>query len=270
MLVRFISGIVGAALVILVVLSEKIVLNITVSVVSILTLVEVYRAVGLNKHILLEMISYLLAICFTFGEVMGSNYIALIITLYIFAIMICYLIYHKTLRLVDLSKMFFLTVYICYFYANIVFIRKMPEGQFLIWPVLIGSFVTDTFAYLFGVMLGKHKLCPEISPKKTIEGAVFGVIGCIFAFFIYGQVMQNFFQFNVNYLLLLVLGFLASIAAQVGDLSASVIKRQYELKDFGTLIPGHGGMFDRSDSLIFVAPVVFLYLSYFSNLVIWR
>ena len=270
MLVRFISGIISAILVVAVFLSDKIVINIVVSVVGILTLIEAYRAIGLNKYRLLEILGFSLAVSLTFGEVTGVSYVALIITLYIFAIMSAFLIYHKMLRLEELSQMFFLTIYISYFYANIVFVRKMPNGEFLVWLILIGAFVTDTFAYLIGVTFGKHKLCPEISPKKTVEGAIAGVVGSVLGYLFFGLIMQNICQYHVNYLLLLPLGILASIAAQIGDLFASIIKRQHNLKDFGTLIPGHGGVFDRCDSLLFVAPVVFLYLSYFGNLIIWR
>lgn len=270
MLIRFISGIISALLVIAVVLSDKIVINIVVSVVGILTLVEAYKAIGFSKFKALEILGFLLAISLTFGEVTGTSYVALIITLYIFAIMSAFLIYHKSLRLEDLSQMFFLTIYISYFYANIVFVRKMPDGEFLIWLILIGAFVTDTFAYLFGVTFGKNKLCPEISPKKTVEGAIAGIISSTLGYLLFGIVLQYFFHYQVNYFILLPLGIFASIAAQIGDLFASIIKRQHSLKDFGTLIPGHGGVFDRCDSLLFVSPVVFLYLSYFGNLIIWR
>jgi phosphatidate cytidylyltransferase len=270
MLIRFISGIVCTVLVVLVVLSEKIMTNITVSLVSILSLFEVYKAVNLGKYRVHQLFGIFMAVCFNFSDLIGETNVLSVITIYIFILFVYYLINHKSTNLNELSKMFFVTVYISYFFSHIVFVRKMPDGQFLVWLVLIGAYITDTFAYLFGILFGKHKLCPQISPKKTMEGAVAGVIGCVTGYVIFGFIMQNFFEYYVNFAGLILLGFIASIAAQIGDLHASVIKRQYNLKDFGTLIPGHGGMFDRTDSLLFVAPVVYICLSYFNIPVIWN
>ena len=124
--------------------------------------------------------------------------------------------------------------------------------------------MTDTYAYIGGMLIGKNKLT-SISPKKTIEGAVGGLLGGGLSFILFGYIINTFFsQFlngmSISYPLIFLLGILVSVVSQIGDLVASSIKRQHEIKDFGNLFPGHGGMLDRCDSIILVAPMVFLFL----------
>lgn len=134
---------------------------------------------------------------------------------------------------------------------HIVLIDHNGYGA-IIWLVFLAAFGTDIMAYFTGMALGKHKLCPNLSPKKSVEGAVGGVVGsvilcAIFAYFVDpGQMV-----------LCLAIGFFGSIVAQLGDLSASAFKRQMGIKDYGKLIPGHGGILDRFDSVFFTGPMVY-------------
>ena len=139
------------------------------------------------------------------------------------------------------------------------------HGIFFILLAAFGAWMTDVFAFFVGSFLGKHKLCPKISPKKTIEGAIGGVLGCVLASIILYAVFVNFVfkTENVNYLAVALMSAFLSIISMCGDLTASVIKRNFEIKDFGKLIPGHGGILDRIDSLLFVLPAVVLYLLIF-------
>lgn len=139
------------------------------------------------------------------------------------------------------------------------------HGLFLILFAMFCAWMTDVFAYFVGSFLGKHKLCPNISPKKTVEGAVGGVIGCVVATVILYAVFTNLIfetQTN-NYLGIVLMTIFLSIISMCGDLTASVIKRNFDIKDFGKLIPGHGGIIDRFDSLIFVLVALYAVLNIF-------
>ena len=138
-----------------------------------------------------------------------------------------------------------------------IMLNNMPNRKFL-WLVYIISFGTDTFAYFAGVFFGKHKLCPNVSPKKTIEGAIGGILGCL------GLTIAYFKFFGINIsIYTIIFSIFVSAFSMVGDLLASKIKREYDVKDFGSILPGHGGILDRFDSLLFVAPVVYYFVSYF-------
>jgi phosphatidate cytidylyltransferase len=144
----------------------------------------------------------------------------------------------------------------------------MAGGKYIYLLIFLGAWVCDTFAYFTGKFLGKHKLIPEISPKKTIEGSIGGIVFTIGAFVLYGFIVNKNFgdEIKLSYILLVVLGLASSIISQVGDLVASAVKRQYDIKDYGKLFPGHGGVLDRFDSVMLVAPityVIFLIASFF-------
>ena len=131
--------------------------------------------------------------------------------------------------------------------------------------------MTDSCAYFTGKAIGGRKLCPTISPKKTVSGAIGGVIGCGLSFILFGVIVNLFFSRHLNgnqlsLWLLFVLGLVSAVISEIGDLVASMIKRQYNIKDFGTLLPGHGGILDRCDSIILVAPTIFLFLIQFGIL----
>ena len=138
-------------------------------------------------------------------------------------------------------------------------------GQYAYILIFIGAWATDTGAYFVGVLFGKHKLIPAVSPKKTVEGALGGILGCVFGFVVYGLILNFFFDVKVNYLPLVLLAILVAIVSQIGDLIASYLKRESGIKDFGTIFPGHGGIMDRFDSIIAVAPVIYGSMLLISN-----
>jgi phosphatidate cytidylyltransferase len=142
-------------------------------------------------------------------------------------------------------------VYIPFFTYHMVLI-DMTEYSLFIWIVVIAAFGSDIFAYFTGYFLGKHKMAPNLSPKKTIEGAVGGLIGSSLLAWLFGFIFMREMA-----LVCLVLGLVGGAAGMAGDLTASMFKRKMGIKDYGTLIPGHGGIMDRFDSVIFVAPVVY-------------
>ncbi|OQB14232.1 MAG: Phosphatidate cytidylyltransferase [Firmicutes bacterium ADurb.Bin193] len=258
---RVISGVVGVGVLIAVLLSDKIIVNIGMALVSFIALLEMYEAAGLERYLPLKLLGLAASFAFTFAYSWDNKLLMPVIYFYTLALFAMYMKKDSGLKLHDISKMFFLTIFICFFMVHIVFIRKLNDGEFLIWTLFIGAFLTDTFAYLTGRTLGRHKLCPRISPKKTVEGAIGGFVGSTAGMLLYGLIIERFFDLGVNYANMVFLGLACSAAAQFGDLAASAIKRQYNIKDYGNLMPGHGGVMDRFDSVIFTAPVVYLIAS---------
>lgn len=149
-------------------------------------------------------------------------------------------------------------VYVVLFLSYLYQIRVLQEGGFLIVLVFLASWGSDTMAYCAGRLFGRHKMTPVLSPKKTIEGAVGGVAGAVLLGIIYACIVKD--QMHVDYdpmLLFPVICFFGAILSMVGDLAASAIKRNREIKDYSHLIPGHGGILDRFDSIMFTAPAVY-------------
>lgn len=132
--------------------------------------------------------------------------------------------------------------------------REISHSQFFMIMAFGAAIVTDTFAYFTGMLFGKHKLAPDISPKKTVEGAVGGVVFCTAAVAVFGYLVQNNYHLNIKLYLYIILGFVLSVLAQLGDLTASKVKRKFGIKDYGKIMGPHGGAIDRLDSILFVAP----------------
>ena len=146
------------------------------------------------------------------------------------------------------------------FFSLVVRIRLLPHGEFLVLFPFMMAWATDTGAYFAGTLLGRHKLCEKISPKKTIEGAIGGVIVCGAFTFAYIKIMEACFAMQFNYLTIILGALVLSCLGQIGDLSFSIIKREYNIKDYGNCIPGHGGALDRLDSTIFTIPASYILL----------
>ena len=140
--------------------------------------------------------------------------------------------------------------------SSLIRILMMEQGRAYILIPFVLAFLADIGGYFAGSFLGKHKLCPNISPKKTVEGLVGGLLASVLGMLIYCLILQLGFGFKVNYLLVLVYGLVGALAGVFGDLTFSVVKRQTDIKDYGNVFPGHGGILDRFDSVIVVAPLV--------------
>ena len=150
-------------------------------------------------------------------------------------------------------------VYVVFFSFHVMLVDE-SVASILVWVIVLGAFGTDIFAYFAGVFLGKHKLCPEISPKKTVEGSIGGILGSTIISGLFGQLV-----FPQHLAGCIVMGFLGSFFAQCGDLIASSFKRKMGIKDYGNLIPGHGGILDRFDSVVLTAPFIYYYVVLFIN-----
>lgn len=153
--------------------------------------------------------------------------------------------------MVTLTGMF----YVVFFSFHITLIDQMEGYSILIWLVFITAFGTDIFAYFTGVALGKHKLCPKISPKKSIEGSIGGILGSTVLSVLFGVFFAKEYLIHC-----IVIGIIGGVISQFGDLTASIFKRKMGIKDYGKLIPGHGGIMDRFDSVLFTGPMVYYYI----------
>lgn len=166
--------------------------------------------------------------------------------------------------LLNSSLSFLGIVYVGWLSAHLLYLRDLPGGFFYVILVLLATWANDTGAYFIGMNFGKRKLCPKISPNKTVEGALGGLVSTLIITFLTGIWINKLLpQFSFSAVHLLFLGVLVSLAAQFGDLVESLFKRDAGLKDSSNLIPGHGGILDRFDSLLFAAPVVYYYLRVF-------
>lgn len=151
---------------------------------------------------------------------------------------------------------FFAGVILPFFLASFVRLSLQPEGDYVVLLPFAAAFSSDAVALFVGSAFGRRKLAPSLSPKKTVEGAVGGLVGGVVVLMLYGLVVQVFFFCQINYFYLAIYGLLGSVIAQFGDLAFSYIKRECGLKDYGTIFPGHGGVLDRFDSVIFCAPLL--------------
>ena len=162
----------------------------------------------------------------------------------------------KNIPAKDIAICFFAIIFIAVSFASIIITRRSENGDILYLLIFIGAWTSDTFAYFTGRLLGRHKLAPVISPKKTIEGAVGGVIFCALAFVLYGFIISNIKDMQPDYILLGVTGLAISVISILGDLAMSAIKRYYGVKDYGAIFPGHGGVLDRFDSVMAAALLI--------------
>lgn len=160
----------------------------------------------------------------------------------------------------QISGLVFAALIIPLLFSSLVKLATLEDGRFYVLLPFIIAFTSDGGAYFTGVFFGKHKLAPHVSPKKTVEGSIGGIVSCIAFCVIYGLVLGFTGLFEINYILLALYGFIGSVISQLGDLSFSLLKRGFGIKDYGRLIPGHGGVLDRFDSIIFTAPAVELML----------
>ncbi len=188
-----------------------------------------------------------------------------LVSLYIFAVAV---FANKSVKITDAGLLVAAVIYIIGAFSAIVYIHDyIYLGECIYLLTFICSWMTDIFAYFTGKFLGKHKLIPAVSPKKTVEGAVGGVVFCVIALFAFGFIVDNYVDnmgiISANYAVLLISGLFLSIVSQIGDLIMSLIKRHYGIKDYGWIFPGHGGILDRFDSVMAVSLVLAVICTYF-------
>ena len=142
--------------------------------------------------------------------------------------------------------------------STLVGLRNMQEGRLIVLIPVISAFITDGGAYFSGVFFGKHKAFPRVSPNKTIEGCIGGLVAGMLAMAAYGVILNYSTPLRINFPSLILCGLIGAVFTELGDLAFSLIKREYEIKDYGRILPGHGGLLDRFDSMVFTAPAIYL------------
>ena len=238
------------------------------SVVAILSLIatyEYFKAFKNAGHNPISWIGYLGCLTiFLMGGIIPEEYKILLIKIVVPLGLISaftYMILGKVKRtIIDVAITIFSLLYIPFLFSFIKLILDMEYGRFFILYVLCGAFISDTFAFLVGSKLGKTKLAPDISPNKTVEGSIGGIVGVIIFYIIITVIGKEVLFININVFYWVLVGIAAAVAGQFGDLTASAIKRYCKIKDFGNIMPGHGGILDRFDSLMFVAPIVYIFI----------
>ncbi len=261
---RILTGVISAIVFIAVLLLPPIVFTVALGIVGLVMLYECYMATKPPKKV--KYVGYLCAILLmisTYGalklpQLLNWEYIMAILLIFtILSHMILVVKEHSNVKYSEVLANGFLTLYIT-ISVICIFLIKESHNTLTMLLVFICAWGTDTFAYFGGRFFGKHKLIEHVSPKKTVEGAIAGVIGSLVLCALYSYFIYNT---DITYLLKgAIIGALGSILSQVGDLSASAIKRDAQIKDFGTIFPGHGGFLDRFDSVIFIAPVICMML----------
>ena len=259
------AGILVAALLIVTFATEW-VFTLAVCVACFIVLHEIMVTFKQETKLSIVIIDYIFACLYMVSGFLrmetGNQVIYMITIFFVMTLLVFSVIDHKEINFNDVCASVFLVIYSVVFLIHLSFIRHMENGLALVFLAFIGAFLPDTSAYFAGNLFGKHKLIEAVSPNKTIEGAVGAVIGSVVAFAVYGGILIAL-GYSVHFLRLMLLSLICGVVAQLGDLSASVMKRAYKAKDFGKLIPGHGGLVDRIDSLIFVTPVVYYFVTYF-------
>lgn len=259
---RYIGALVLAPLLIFVFLGG-LSLKLFTIVLSACGLYEFYHALSTKEIKSIPIISYSLLIIYyifnnNFEFMMYILVIAIVLSLIIPIIDLKY-------SFMDIAVTFLGFIYVVILFSFIPLVNSKLYGEYFVWLIFIGSWLSDTLAYYFGRYFGKHKLSPKVSPKKTIEGSIGGFLGGTLGCGIFGILITNYIP-EISIIHFFLIGALCGIMGQFGDLVASSIKRYVGLKDYSSLIPGHGGILDRFDSILFNAVVVFYYLTFIVKL----
>ena len=245
---RLISGIVLVAIALVVIITGGNVLLSVMGIISLIGMFELYRVFQMEKS-LAAVVGYLAAIAFylnlyfgffTDPMILPMLFLILLLAVYVFS-------YPK---------------YVAMMLSFIYQTRMLDGGEYLVWLIFLCSWGSDTCAYCVGMLFGKHKMSPVLSPKKSVEGAVGGVVGAALLTALYVSIFRSQLGITITEVWLLAgVSAIGALISMVGDLAASAIKRNYDIKDYGKLIPGHGGILDRFDSVIITAPIIFFLAS---------
>lgn len=250
---RIISAIIAIPILLFFLLQRGIYLHIGMGIVSIIALTEIYNCFNKSGYKPIYHVGFIISALMIYFMDFKLTLILLVISIiYSTGVII---LKNDKYSIKDLIITNYGILYTIVFLSFIIHIDRLDNKPF-IWLIFIIAFLTDTFAYFSGYLFGKRKLAPKISPKKTIEGSIGGIIGSTFFVLVFFHIINNDIK-----LIYLLLGIIGSISSQIGDLKASLIKRSVGIKDFGKIMPGHGGVLDRFDSIIFTAPIVYIFLS---------
>ncbi|MCT4545423.1 MAG: phosphatidate cytidylyltransferase [Vallitalea sp.] len=263
---RIISSIIALPILLVPLIFGGNILTLILFLVSILGLYEFYRAYKVNS-LIYKSIGYIAAVSYYCILIIDkSEYLQEFFGIFFLILLIIYVFMYPRYNLKDIMIIFIGFFYVVYLLSYIMLVRNNElYGAWLVWLIFIVAFGSDTVAYFVGITFGKHKLAVKLSPKKSIEGSIGGIVGAIILSVIYGCILLKIGKLSDTIILIsfAVIGGVGSILGQIGDLAASGMKRQTSIKDFGTIMPGHGGILDRLDSIIFTAPFVYYIMKFF-------
>ena len=254
---RLISGILLlAAAVVCVCLGGPVLFAVT-AVISFIGLFEFYRVLAIEKKAV-AVAGYLAAagwfLLLYLGQESRMTFVFIALLMVLMAI---YVFTFPKYRTEEITEAFFGVCYVPVMLSFLYQTRQMEDGFLLAWLIFASSWGCDTCAYCVGRLFGRHKLAPVLSPKKSIEGAVGGVVGAALIGFLLGVAFQGGMELDNSPLVCALACAIGAAISQIGDLAASAVKRNHNIKDYGNLIPGHGGILDRFDSMIFTAPAIY-------------
>lgn len=279
---RVITAVLAALMLLIIILLGKEVYGLFITVLALIAINELYGAfenLGIKAIRFFSIVFVIpLAVSSFADRLYIKNFIAgekflLFITAYAYLVFIfiflSVILNHKKYNISDATLTFTAGLMVTFFFSFLVAViylgETTSEGFHYLVLLLLGAWGTDTFAYFGGNLFGKHKLAPEVSPKKTIEGSIAGTLGSMLLVTLYGYFALGF-KSPKHVLLLIILGFMTGIISQIGDLIASCIKRHCGIKDYGNIMPGHGGILDRFDSVLMIAPFVYYYITFFMEM----
>ncbi len=255
---RLLSGIVLVIAALVLIITGGNLLLVSTLLISYIGMFELYRIFHIEKE-LPGMVGYLAATVYYCNLKFGflpdlMMFVLGLLILLMFVYVFTYPKYKTEQLLAAFFGVFYVAVMLSYVYQT----RMLSMGAYIVWLIFLCSWGCDTCAYCVGVLIGKHKMSPKLSPKKSVEGAVGGVVGAALLTILYGMVFKNAMGVgNTEVYIMAAISAVGALVSMVGDLTASAIKRNYDIKDYGKLIPGHGGILDRFDSVIFTAPMIY-------------
>ena len=255
---RLLSGIVLVAVALALIITGGNVLLAGLTIISLIGIFELYRVFQIEKT-LAGMVGYIAVIVYYANLLLDFIPDMMIFVLGVLLVfMEAYLFSFPKYKADQIFAGFFGVFYVAVMLSCVYQTRELTAGAYIVWLIFLCSWGCDTCAYCVGVLIGKHKMAPKLSPKKSVEGAVGGVLGAALLTVIYGFVFQEQMNLSTEYIFVLAgISAVGALISMVGDLAASAIKRNYDIKDYGKLIPGHGGILDRFDSVIFTAPIIY-------------
>ena len=262
---RLISGIILVIIALVTIILGKDVLLVTVVAISVIGFYELAKVYGLQWKLpgicgYIATIGYYALIRMDYKE-----YIIVFFIAYLIVLMGTYVFTFPKFKAEDVMVCFFGMFYVVLMLSYIYQVRMMQDGAYIVWLIFLCSWGCDTCAYLVGVMFGKHKMAPVLSPKKSIEGGIGGVAGAALLGFIYATIFKDKITSDNANIIFPIVCVAGGIISQIGDLTASGIKRNHDIKDYSRLIPGHGGILDRFDSVIITAPIIYYLVAFLTK-----
>lgn len=228
-----------------------------VCVISLIGQRELYSAIDI-EHKFIALIGYAMTAAYYFMVYSeGTVYMTAMIVFSLLVLMTAYVLTFPEYKTEQVSGAFFGFCYVSVLMSYIYLTRAHSDGVYFVWLILVSAWGCDTLAYCTGMLIGKHKMAPALSPKKTWEGAAGGVIGAALLGALYGYIFRGRMDTASPQLICGLACAVGAVISMIGDLAASAIKRNHDIKDFGNLIPGHGGILDRFDSMLFAAPAIY-------------